>query len=105
MKSIYVNFSSAFLLLFITLKASNFCEAQCIPNKPSGLYVSDVTGCSAILHWKSIPNIGYFKIRFKQGEGAWSTSVKIGTDTFYNFSGLNAGMKYSLSVESFCSST
>ena len=71
-------------------------SAQCNPSKPKNLFLTDQTGCSATLHWKSIPNIGFYSVKYKAaGTTKWKGQKAVGTDTSFTFS-LSARWLWSL---------
>ena len=78
--------------------------AQALLPKPQNLLVNNLTSCSARLNWSAVPNMSYYKIRFRQtGTTTWSVPVNIGSTLFYDFTGLNAAINYQFQVSAYCS--
>lgn len=76
---------------------------QCNIHPPANLFVTDITACSATLHWSSYGGAQEYKVRYKLTTSTvWSSSVAVGLDTFWTFDGLQAGKDYQLAVRSFC---
>jgi len=76
---------------------------QCILNPPSGLFFTDITSCSATLHWKGSSGIHGYVVKYKLNNAVtWSANISVGTDTFYTFTNLDAGEKYNFGVRAIC---
>jgi len=92
--------------LFILLACSpvRISFAQCNPIKPKNLSLTNETGCEATLHWKAIPGIAFYAVKFKKvNEIAWHHAINVGLDTFYTFTGLIPNVQYTFAVASYCS--
>ncbi|HUM47749.1 MAG TPA: sulfatase-like hydrolase/transferase, partial [Chitinophagales bacterium] len=88
------------VLLFAPL---SLLSQNCQLNPPSGLKMYDITSCSAGLKWKSVPNVSKYQVRYKLATSSqWSNWIKTKKDTFYVFTGLNAGKKYDFNVQAKC---
>jgi N-acetylglucosamine-6-sulfatase len=91
-------------VLFFFLLQSFSASSQCNATKPKNLLLTDQTGCTATLHWKSIPNIGFYSVKYRAaGTTKWKGQKAVGTDTIFTFSGLLPNTQYTFAVASYCS--
>lgn len=91
------------LLAFLSVRLS---FAQCNPIKPKNLSLTNETGCKATLHWKAIPDIAFYAVKFKRANDiTWQHAINVGLDTFYTFTGLIPNVQYTFAVASYCSVT
>ncbi|MEO6169271.1 MAG: fibronectin type III domain-containing protein, partial [Chitinophagales bacterium] len=72
--------------------------------KPNDLSVTGVNACQATLNWTSLPTAASYKVQYRlAGNGAWSESIDVGTNTSYTFTGLFSSMSYEFQVRAVCS--
>ena len=70
--------------------------------KPTGLNLTDLTACSAVLSWAPVAGAGSYEVRFRVTAGTWSSPVNVGSATSYTFTGLTASTGYEFQVRSKC---
>ncbi|HYV90146.1 MAG TPA: sulfatase-like hydrolase/transferase [Chitinophagales bacterium] len=88
------------VILFISEKTT---AQSCVASEPTGLFLTDITACQATLHWKHVPYISYYRMRYKiKGTSVWTKIKPHVYDTLYTFSGLQPGISYILGVSSVC---
>src|SRR4030095_4083941 len=93
-----------YFAFFLFLVPGLYAVAQdCQLHPPKGLFISDITSCSATLHWTSSADVSKYQVAYKLSSSTqWSPFKKVKTDTFYTFTGLQAGKKYDFGVQSKC---
>ncbi|MEO6167851.1 MAG: sulfatase-like hydrolase/transferase [Chitinophagales bacterium] len=90
--------------LLISISATPLLAQNCNLLPPSNLSVSNLTSCSANLHWTSATNVLKYIVSYRvSGTSQWSPNVNVGTNTSYEFTGLLKNTMYDFSVRSKCS--
>ncbi|HUM46939.1 MAG TPA: sulfatase-like hydrolase/transferase [Chitinophagales bacterium] len=70
---------------------------------PSNLSISDLSNCSATLHWTSGTTVQKYTVSYRvSGSSQWSPNINVGTNTSYEFTNLLPFTKYDFSVRSKC---
>lgn len=86
------------------LSAASAIAQNCQLFPPGNLYVSDISSCSATLHWTSNNASAKYSVSYKLSNSAqWSPQIYVGSDTLYHFTGLLPGKTYNFSVKAKCS--
>src|SRR6476660_5990698 len=84
------------ITLFLKTDAQN-----CNLNPPINLSLTDLSPCSAKLHWSRVPGAARYIVRYQQGTAISLQHTVM--DTFYTFTGLQDGSPYNFQVKSVCS--
>ncbi|GDX52571.1 hypothetical protein LBMAG27_16180 [Bacteroidota bacterium] len=96
--------------IYVVTVTGNGCNAvdsitvaQALLPKPQNLLVNNLTSCSARLNWSAVLNMSYYKVRYRQtGTTAWSVPVNVGSNLFYDFTGLNSALNFQFQVSAYC---